>query len=975
MGVVDSCVPRKEVLEGEITDAIFAADFGHLISDQAPPVYAEPDIFFQNTHPAERLKTVVRRVFERLADTSEVGATIRLSTGFGGGKTHALMALWHLGNNIGDHTLGTELLAAAGRPKKIKVVGIDAGKGGVPIFATHEKTQVRSLWGEFFLLLHGKQGLAQLGAADDAEASPDEEMIRQALPEGPLLILLDELVIYMARLSDRGMGNVLGFINSLAAIAASRPQTVLLVTDPAEQAAYGAQAQALNGQLESAAAQLAEVQARRVTDFDPIGDEVARVITRRLFESVDPDAAQKISAQFFELFKRVNEESQGLLPQHALTVDYAEEIPLSYPFHPRMLETAQDRLGAMPDFQRSRGVLRLFAKIIRSVWSRDLELDLITAGDLDWGDGDIEAELLGRLDRERFKAAVHADLKGHAKELDARSPGGIHQRVASALLLESLPLLGSSGLDPAEMTLAILRLDEAGQEPSEALDHLVGVCWHTYPTESGRAFQFRYEPNVLKQIEEHLADIPFEDGRARVRSEVQGYFQGPSFRLAAWPESPAHVQESAQLQLALCETEDLAERVCQFADDRDPQSPMPRSFRNSILAITASTAGFSEAVERGRRLLAAERIQSEHRTGESSALVREQLRRIVPELMKRFQVQARRAFDRVQLSEGNMYPMEEQYQVSDEELLKSPRGQAGLLRFLEDKKLIYPAGSHLDARRFLDKVLPGATPLVDNQDVWTGKAVHERFLAAPGLRLVKDAGVVRQTIRECVTGGSLVVRLTDGRAYDREGVVSQQGEMRKRTPGAVLPEAFSLDDELLLALPEASAVADWLRTEDKEKKENGDGDEPIVVLPGPSGPVTLHDWDAILEATVRRPLHHLRLGVDSHVDASQLLALIQPLGAQDVTLSVSASGEAKGKGFLSFQAEDVKPTHPLKPIELARNVLNSLVEGGSFDASLKLEFGGTTDQGLVSKLRSLREQAPESTRVEASLGPEEEGYA
>lgn len=137
MGILNGCKPRKEVLKGDLDDAIFAADFGDLIAGKAPKVYGDPKTFFQNTHPAKQLCKVIEAVFDRLADPKEGGAVIRLSTGFGGGKTHTLMALWHLAKNIVDPAMGTDLLPAAGRPKKVTTIAIDAGKAGVPIFSTH----------------------------------------------------------------------------------------------------------------------------------------------------------------------------------------------------------------------------------------------------------------------------------------------------------------------------------------------------------------------------------------------------------------------------------------------------------------------------------------------------------------------------------------------------------------------------------------------------------------------------------------------------------------------------------------------------------------------------------------------------------------------------------------------------------------------------------------------------------------------
>src|SRR5258708_2158381 len=201
MGVLTGCQPRAEVLRGDLDDAIFAADFGDVIAGSAPKVYGDPSVFFRNTHPAQQLKKVVQAVFGRVADSKEGGATIRLSTGFGGGKTHTLIALYHLAKNIGDSGLGTDLLPAAGRPKSVTVVAIDASKAGVPVFATDGEIQVRSLWGEIFYRLGGEPALRRLGAADDPEASPNEDQIAAVLPDGPLLFLLDELVTYLAKLS------------------------------------------------------------------------------------------------------------------------------------------------------------------------------------------------------------------------------------------------------------------------------------------------------------------------------------------------------------------------------------------------------------------------------------------------------------------------------------------------------------------------------------------------------------------------------------------------------------------------------------------------------------------------------------------------------------------------------------------------------------------------------------------------------
>jgi len=973
MGVLTSTTPRPEVLKGDLEDAIFAADFGDLIAGTAPKVYGDPVTFFQNTHPARALRNVVERVFERLAARKEPGGTMRLSTGFGGGKTHTLMALWHLAQHISDPSMGTELLPAAGRPKSVTVVGVDAGKAGVPLFSSHGPTKIHSLWGEIFYQLGGLSALKKLGKADDPEASPSEDQIRAAFPKGPVLLLLDELVVYMARLSDRGQGNLLGFLNSLSSVVGKRPQSMLVLTDPARQAAYAGQSATLASLVTAAATKLNELQSRKVSDFDPIGKEGARVIGRRLFQKVDPAGAQKASAAYHTLFERLAQEDGNPLYQTAASAEYAQRIVESYPFHPRLLDTAQDRLSAMADFQQSRGVLRLFARILRDVWERGEDVELITAGEVDWGSPRIQGDLLRRLQRDRFKAAVTADIEKHAAELDGEMRRGIHTRVASALLLESLPLQPTGGLDKADLTLAVLRPEEAGPEAAEALDRLAGVCWHTYPMEGGRGLQFRYEPNILKQIEERTRDIPEEDARTRVLADAQTYFTGPRFRLASWPERANQVSESAELQLVLCETPELAASVCRYSDDSHPEAPMPRRFRNAIVAIAPKLAALREVIGRAKRLLAAEKIEAESKTGDAQKLVREQLQRIKPELVKRFYVETRRAFDQLFGADGKLGVLGEEYQVPEDEILRQPQGEQCVWKFLNEKKLIYRPGDKLDLDLFLKKILPGATPVTGQPEVYSAKSIHEQFLRAPGMRILPDGQIVRETIMSAVSAGKLVVRLPDGRAFDAKGCVQGPEGNRGRTSETL--GGLSLDDNVLVARAGSAAAESWTAVDERKKPEGETGTEetPPPVPPPPAVRSTFEDWDQILATARDRRLRALYVTVRSPAAAAALPGMVQPLGAESLSLSLMVGGTLKQGGKMNFAATDVRPTHPTRPLQTAQTIFNALADGGSYEAVLRLSFGSTGRAGLISQLEQLRENLPEDVAVRAEFAPAEEG--
>ncbi len=722
--------------------------------------------------------------------------------------------------------------------------------------------------------------------------------------------------------------------------------------------------------MTSAAVKLDDEFSRKMSDFDPIGDEAAQVIVRRLFEKVNPTSAQEASAHYYALYKRVAQDFPGNIHSNAVTNDYARRIVDCYPFHPRLLETAQDRLGALQEFHKSRGTLRLFARILRTIWEQEEDLELITAGDINWSSPRIQEDLLRRLNRDNFKPAISADIEKHAQELDGDVKRGIHVRAASALLLESIPMQSSSGLDPADLTLANLRPKEAGSEPSEALDHLVGICWHTYPLPGGRGWQFRYEPNIIKRIEEGVPKIPIEDAKSRVLAEAQSYFSGASFKTSSWPSNARQIPESAELQLVLCDEERLAKAICTYSDDNDPQAPVPRRFQNAIFAIAPTLDSLKPAIEKAQRFLSAEVIEREHKTGETGKLVREQLKRITPELIKQFRIQTYRAFDRIVFSGGTSYQLEEQFQVPEDQMLQRPQGQASLRRFLETKNLVYQANDSLDVALFLKDILPGATPVSDNPQIYTTKAIHERFLSAPKLRLLPDGSVVRQTLLKALSLRKVVVRLTDGRAYDVNGCVEGSPGKRRRIQGSLT--TLPLDDSVQITRADSPTASEWLK-EDKAKEGTPGVKEPPAPQPPQAVKATATTWEKVIDFAKDRPLLSLDLIALTPSAAAALIGLAQPMGAESLLLSVAVGGEFKEGGTINFAANEVKPVHPTKPLNIAQTLFNAMGEDPSYEAKLTLSFGQSGRTGLEDQLRTLAESVPEGVSPQASFDKPEKG--
>lgn len=292
-------------------------------------------------------------------------------------------------------------------------------------------------------------------------------------------------------------------------------------------------------------------------------------------------------------------------------------------------------------------------------------------------------------------------------------------------------------------------------------------------------------------------------------------------RVVAWPSSPQQVLDTAQLQVALCDSETVAQAVCRYADDSNPEAPMPRRFRNGVVAVTAKADAFQEAVTRARKVLTAEDIESEHRTGEPYKLLREQLKTLMPTLKRGLRLRSCQAFNTVVLADKGPYSLVEKYQVREETEPVKGQGLTQLLSFFQDKTLIYQPTDSLDVDLFLTEIMAKAVSLADQPEVITAKAVKERFWAAPGLKLLRDDAIVRQSILKALQEGKVLVRLGDGRVYDAQGCILQVNGKRRRASGSLT--TLTLDEATLLTLPDSATGQEWVRVD--------------VTVAGPGGPV------------------------------------------------------------------------------------------------------------------------------------------
>src|SRR6266571_8630689 len=110
--------PRPDIADGSFDESLFAADLGLVDRGRGPADYLDPVTFCEKTYLTENLLAFLRELTARLSGDMAAAAVYRLQTEFGGGKTHTLLAAYHLFRDPGKVAgtpFVTELSAKLGR--------------------------------------------------------------------------------------------------------------------------------------------------------------------------------------------------------------------------------------------------------------------------------------------------------------------------------------------------------------------------------------------------------------------------------------------------------------------------------------------------------------------------------------------------------------------------------------------------------------------------------------------------------------------------------------------------------------------------------------------------------------------------------------------------------------------------------------------------------------------------------------------
>ena len=203
--IFETCRPRADVLEGSIAEADFAADLARVIVGKGSDEYLDPARFFANTYPTRGLRNLLANVCRRLAGAGgEVAAIFRLDTSYGGGKTHGLIALAHAARGVEGVSNVSEFVDPSLLPQgRVRVAAFD-GENADPANGRTMGDGVLAYtpWGEIAHALAGKAGYERVRRSDESRVAPGAETLRELFGDDPVLILLDELSVYLRKVRN-----------------------------------------------------------------------------------------------------------------------------------------------------------------------------------------------------------------------------------------------------------------------------------------------------------------------------------------------------------------------------------------------------------------------------------------------------------------------------------------------------------------------------------------------------------------------------------------------------------------------------------------------------------------------------------------------------------------------------------------------------------------------------------------------------
>ena len=572
--------PHDDVARGEFTASEFAADL-HLVhtNQTLSPEYGDPVEFFSRTYLTEGLRDLLTRAVRRLSGDGNASPVVNLQTNFGGGKTHSMLALYHLFSGKKTEEFPQEvqdLIQATNcekfdslKVRRVALVGTYLQAGSPSI--KEDGTEVCTLWGELAWQLGGREAYEIVASADQAGTNPGEALRTLLQRHTPTIILIDEWVAYARQLLTEkelpagSFDTQFTFAQTLTEVISSIPGTMLVVSIPASDGGQSSGADIeIGGEKGKRALERLQNVIRRVADqWRPsTRDESFEIVRRRLFQTPDADSLAKIAAVARSFVTLYREYAQAFPREAAATgMEYEKRIRASYPLHPELLDRLYEDWSTLERFQRTRGVLKLVSAIVHELWASNDTSVLILPGNVPLSATSVNTDLTQYLE-DSWKPIIDSDIDSSdatASKIDKEksSLGARHvaQRIARTIFMGAAPRSKSNrkGLDKQYVWLGTAVPGDTIGNFGTALELMSQRS--TYFYEDQGHYWFDTQPSVLKTANDHAERLREDEETVwneivqRLKSEERkrGVFE----RVHIAPASSADIPDLEETRLVI----------------------------------------------------------------------------------------------------------------------------------------------------------------------------------------------------------------------------------------------------------------------------------------------------------------------------------------------------------------------------------------------------------------------------------------
>ena len=505
-------IPHSDVLKGTFQDAEFAADLSRVKEGTAGSEYLNPAQFFERTFITEGMRLLMDGVVRRLNGRGG-DPVIQLQTAFGGGKTHTMLAVYHLakGDVAPAELRGVpKILDDAGISDlpHARIAVIDGNRYAPSQPLKRDGITINCLWGEIAYQLGGESAFSVVAESDANGTSPGKEVLTKLLEKHtPVVILIDELVGYLRQFQEGKtyaagtFDSNLSFIQALTEAITAVPKAVLLASLPESETEMGS----VMGKKSLAA--LEKYFGRVQALWKPVAtDEAFEIVRRRLFNPITDIKSMDAVCKAFTDHYTSNADS---FPIETLEADYLRRLKQSYPIHPEIFTRLYEDWSTLDGFQRTRGVLKLMAKVIYRLWKDGNKDYIITPGALPLYDADIKNESIYYLPQ-GWDPVVDRDIDGDRAQttsIDTNDPrlGAVQaaRRTARTIFLGSAPSVQGQMVRGVDDKRIMLGTSQPGAQTSvfkDALNRLIDRL-HYLNTADGR-YWFDVRPNLRREMEE-----------------------------------------------------------------------------------------------------------------------------------------------------------------------------------------------------------------------------------------------------------------------------------------------------------------------------------------------------------------------------------------------------------------------------------------------------------------------------------------